>query len=263
MSESPVLLDATRDGVAVVTLNRPQSDNTFNPDVIGLLSDVIEEVRGADGVRCVILEAAGENFSSGDDLSWARFEADYSRDDHFDDAKAQAALLQGWRTLPKLTLSLVQGAAIGTAAGLVAGSDIAFTTQSASFSFPDVRRGFVPAVLMPFIVEALGMRATRRFLLTGAPISANEALRLGLVHAVVADRQGLATASEEVVSALYETAPGAFAAAKALIAEVDREPIDQELLSDMCRDLSRSLVEDEAKEGFAAILGGRRPSWGT
>ena len=98
MSERPVLLDATRGGVAIVTLNRPHLDNTFNPEVIEALLDICDELRGADGVRCVILEGAGNSFSAGDDLSWARFEADYTREDHLEDARDLAKLFLAWLT---------------------------------------------------------------------------------------------------------------------------------------------------------------------
>jgi methylglutaconyl-CoA hydratase len=261
MNEKPVLLDATRGGVAVVTLNRPHLNNTFNPEVVEALIDICEELKGADGVRCVILEGAGESFSAGDDLSWARFEADYTREDHLDDAKDQAELLLAWRDMPKPTLALVHGAAVGTALGLIAASDIVLADRTAYFVCAEVKRGIVPAVTAPFLVEAIGARAARRFLLTGERIDPQDALRLRLVHAVVEDRVALASASETIVAALFEGAPKALAAAKNVIGMVDREPVDDQLLNDMCRQLADSYRDSEAREGFAAILERRKPSW--
>jgi methylglutaconyl-CoA hydratase len=261
MSETPVLLDATRAGLAVVTLNRPLLDNAFNPEVIEQLIEVAEELRGADGVRCIILEGAGESFSAGDDLSWARFEADYTREDHLEDAKACAHLLQLWRNMPRPTLALVHGPAVGIALGLIAASDIAIADRTASFACPDVKRGMVPAVLAPFIVEAIGDRAARHFLLAGDRMDVDQALRLGLIDRVVEDRPGLAEASEQLASALFEAAPGALAATKAIIDIVDRQPIDVQLLTEVCRKLADHLMEPEAREGFAATLAKRKPSW--
>ena len=261
MSEKPVLLDATRNGVAIVTLNRPHLNNTLNPEVIEALIDVCDELKGADGVRCVILEGAGESFSAGDDVSWARFEADYTRDDHLEDAKDQAELLLAWRDLPKPTIALVHGAAVGTAVGLIAASDIAIADATAYFVCADVKRGIVPAVTAPFIVEAIGARAARRFLLTGERIDPGEALRLGLVHALVDDREGLGAASETLVAALFEGAPNALATAKEMIGMVDREPVDDQLLGEMSRALAESFMQPEAREGFAAILQKRKPDW--
>ena len=261
MNEKPVLLDATRNGVAIVTINRSALDNTFNPEVIDALSDICEELRGADGVRCVILEAAGGSFSAGDDLSWARFEADYTREDHLEDAKDQADLLLAWRDLPKPTIALVNGPAVGTAVALVAASDIAIADRGAYFVCPDVKRGVVPAVAAPFIIEAIGERAARRFLLTGERIGADEALRLGLLHGVVEDRAALAAASEALVAGLFEAAPQALAVAKDLIGMIDREPIDNQLLGEMSRRQAQAFMEPEAREGFDALLERRKPSW--
>ena len=261
MSEEPVLLDATREGLAVVTLNRPLLNNAFNPEVIEKLIEIAEELRGADGVRCIILEGAGESFSAGDDLSWARFEADYTREDHLEDARACGHLLQLWRSMPKPTIALVHGTAVGIAVGLIAACDIAVADRSASFACPDVKRGMVPAVLAPFIVETLGDRAARRFLLTGEQIGPDEALRLGLVHRLVEDRQGLAAESEALANAIFDTAPGAVALTKSVIDIVDREPIDAQLLGEMSKKLAEALMGPEAREGFAATLQKRKPGW--
>jgi methylglutaconyl-CoA hydratase len=261
MNEKPVLLDATRSGVAVVTLNRSHLENTFNPEVIDALLDICEELKGADGVRCVILEGAGDSFSAGDDLSWARFEADYTREDHLEDAKDQAELLLAWRDLPKPTIALVHGAAAGTAVGLIAACDIAIADRTANFLCADVKRGIVPAVAAPFIIEAIGARAARRFLLTGERIGPEEALRLGLVHSLVRDREELAQVSEALVAGLYEAAPHALAATKEIIGMVDREPVDTQLLAEMSRQLAHSFMQPEAREGFDALLERRKPSW--
>jgi methylglutaconyl-CoA hydratase len=261
MSETPVLLDATREGLAVVTLSRPLLGNAFNPDVVEALTDLADELRGADGVRCILLEGAGESFSAGDDVSWARFEADYTKEDHLEDAKAYTRLLQLWRTLPKPTVTLVHGAAVGMGLGLVAASDIVIADQTAVFACTEVRRGFVPAVLAPFLVQALGQRGARRFMLTGDPIAAEEAQALGLVHRVVRDKQELAQVSEAIVTSLFEAAPGALAATKSLIDFVEREPIDAELLGEVSKRLAEALMAPEAQEGYAATLQKRKPSW--
>jgi methylglutaconyl-CoA hydratase len=261
MSEKPVLLDATRNGVAIVTLNRPHLDNTINPDVVEALIDICDELKGADGVRCVILEGAGGSFSAGDDVSWARFEADYTREDHLADAKDQGELLLAWRDLPKPTVALVHGAAAGFAVGLIAACDIAIATSGSYFVCGEVQRGMVPAVTAPFIVEAIGARAARRFLLTGERIDTEEALRLGLVHAVVRDREALAAVNEQLAASLFEAAPQALARSKEIVGLVDREPVDSQLLAEMGRVQAETLMQAEAREGFDALLEGRKPSW--
>lgn len=259
--EAPVILDATRGGVAVLTLNRPLFHNAMNPEVVEDLADKIEELKGADGVRCVILEAAGANFSAGDDAEWTRFVADYTHDDHVNVEKSVARMLLAWRGLAQPTIVLVHGAAIGIGAGLVAASDIAIADRSAVFAFPDVRLGVMPAAVTPFLMEAVGARAARRYIVTGERFDAAEALRIGLVHMLVEDRQALAAASEQLVTALYASAPGAIKAAKELITAAESMPFDQHLAGEVARRLAERRASAEAREGLKALLERRKPDW--
>ena len=261
MTEPVVLLDATRGGVAVVTLNRPAHDNAFNGDVVGSLIEIVEELKGADGVRVVILEAAGTNFSSGTDAEWLRFVTDYTFDDNLSDARDMRHLLTAFQSLPKVTIATVQGAAVGLAAGLIAAADIAIADRSAFFSFPDARLGISPAVVLPSLIGAIGARAARRYVLTGERIEAAEAHRLGLIQAIAEDRQGLAALSEALVAALFQGAPQTLAATKLLIDAVKGDPGDPHLTHDLARHYAESLASEEGEEGLAAFLAGRKPKW--
>ncbi len=261
MTEQLVLLDATRAGVAIVTLNRPHLHNAVNAEVIEALSDAFEDLRVADGVRCVIIEGAGESFSAGADIEWLRFAADYTFEDNLEDAKALGHMLHLFRSLPQPTIALVHGAAIGAGAGLVAAADIALADTSAFFALPEVKLGMTPAVIAPFVIEAIGVRFARRYFLTGERFSAAEALRLGLVHAVVETRQALADFSETLVGEIFTASPGAVAASKALIAALAGKPNDQHLLNDMARHAAECRATRDAKEGLSAFLEKRKPSW--
>jgi methylglutaconyl-CoA hydratase len=261
MTEKLVLLDATRGGVAVVTLNRPHLHNAFNADVVEQLTDIFEELRGADGVRCVLIEGAGESFSAGMDIEWMRFAADYTFDDNLADAKAIGHMLQRFHELPQPTIALVHGAAIGAGAGLTAAADIALADKSAFFAFAEVKLGITPSVIAPYAVEAIGMRAARRYFLTGERFTADEALRLGLVHAVVETRQALADLSEKIVSEVFGAAPGAVAGAKTLLATLAGKPHDAHLMAELARHAAESRATAEAKEGLSAYLEKRKPGW--
>lgn len=260
-SDAPVLLDATRGGVAVLTLNRALHHNAMNPDVVEALAEKIDELKGADGVRCVILEGAGANFSAGDDAEWTRFVADYTFDDHVNVERSLARMLLAWRNLPQPTVALVHGAAIGVGAGLVAAADIAIADRSAVFAFPEVRLGVMPAAVTPFLIEAVGARTARRYIVTGERFDAAEAQRIGLVHMLVDARDGLAAASEEIVAALYASAPGAIKAAKELITAAEAMPFDHHLAGEVARRLAERRVSAEAREGLKAVLEHRKPDW--
>lgn len=261
MTEKPVLLEATRGGVAVVTLNRPHVHNAFNPEVIEALADIFDELKGADGVRCVMIEGAGESFSAGADIEWMRFAGDYTFDDNVRDARALAHMLHALRSLPQPSIAFVHGAAIGGGAGLVAAADIAIADRSAVFAFSEVRLGIVPGAISPYVIDAIGPRAARRYFLTGERFDAEEARRIGLVHAVVEDRQGLAALGEAIVGAVFAGAPGAIAAAKELIDAVQGRVIDGALINETARRIAERRASAEGKEGLKAFLEKRKPGW--
>ncbi|NWG46814.1 MAG: enoyl-CoA hydratase/isomerase family protein [Alphaproteobacteria bacterium] len=259
--ETPVRLDATRAGVAILTLDHPETANALNPDVIARLAGYLEELRGADGVRAVIIEGAGADFSAGSDPGWLRYTADYTHADNLADGRALARLLHLLRHLPMLTVALVDGRAHGAGLGLVAACDVAIATQTASFALDEVRRGYLPAVPAPYVAEAIGLSHLRRLMLTGRPIEAREAQAMGLVHSLVADRAGLAEASEALMADVFAVAPGALADGKALLDRLAHMPLDQRTESETARAYADSRGTDEAKAGLAAALAGRPMPW--
>ncbi|NOT41647.1 MAG: enoyl-CoA hydratase/isomerase family protein [Alphaproteobacteria bacterium] len=260
-SEDVVLLNTTRAGVAVVTLNRPKVHNAFNPQVIEKLSDIFETLRAADNVRVVMVDGAGPSFSAGADLAWMRAAADYSKTDNREDAGDMAEMLHRLHSLPQVTIALVHGAAMAGGCGIVSACDIAIATKTASFALSEVRLGIIPAVISPYVIQAIGARAAHRYFLTAERFDAATAHALGLVHILVDDNNALAKESERLVSQVFTCAPGAIAAAKELIAAVAGHPIDSHIRADTSRRIAERRASDEAKEGLSAFLEKRKPKW--
>ncbi len=256
-----VLLDTTREGVAVVTLNRPEIHNAFNAEVIERLSDIFADLAKQDGVRVVLIDGAGKSFSAGADLEWMRAAADYTEKENYEDAAAAAEMFHRLRTLPQPSVALVHGAALGGGMGLVAAADIAIATEQAEFGLTEVRLGLIPAVISPYVIEAIGPRAARRYFLTAERFGADEAFRLGLVHMVVKDKQALAQASEQLVDAILQCAPGAIARAKRLIDACMHDFPDHEMRGANARFIAEARAAPEGKEGVAAFFAKRKPKW--
>jgi methylglutaconyl-CoA hydratase len=260
-SEDVVLLNTTRAGVAVVTLNRPKVHNAFNQQVIEKLSDTFETLRGADHVRVVMIDGAGPSFSAGADLAWMRAAADYSQADNREDAGDMADMLHRLATLPQVTIAQVHGAAMAGGCGILSACDIAIATKTASFALSEVRLGLIPAVISPYVIRAIGARAAHRYFLTAERFDAATAHALGLVHILVDDNNAMAKESERLVQQIFTCAPGAIAAAKDLIAAVAGHPIDSHLRADTSRRIAERRASDEAKEGLSAFLEKRKPKW--
>jgi methylglutaconyl-CoA hydratase len=263
MSEPPVLLDATREGVAVITLNRPDLRNAFNPDVIGLLSEYLEDLRTADGVRVVLVEGAGTVFSAGADLSWMKAAADWTEDENRSDARALGRMLHRLHSLPQPTVALVKGAAIAGGMGLVAACDMAIAVEGTQFGLSEVRLGLIPATISPYVIMAIGARAARRYFVTAERFDAAEAHRLGLVHEVVPDTQALAQTAERLVDEILQNAPGAIHDSKRLIDDFAYRPLSLDLVDETAERIARARVSAEGREGTAAFLEKRKPSWAT
>ncbi len=261
VNAAPVDLDASQDGVARVTLNRPHSRNAFDGPVIAALTEIFETLKGAEGVRIVFLQGAGGHFSVGHDHDWMRMGVDWSEDDNRGDAMAVATLLKTLADLPALTVALVEGAAFGVGAGLVAACDMAIATAEATFAFTEVKLGLVPATVSPYVVRAIGPRQATVLFATGHVIDAAHAREIGLVHGVVADRAALDAAKAALADQIKTSGPRAVDEIKQLVRHVTGAPINHGLLEDVAKRQARARFTDEGREGMAAVLDGRPPSW--
>jgi methylglutaconyl-CoA hydratase len=142
----------------------------------------------------------------------------------------------------------------------VACCDIAIASSRASFCLSEVKLGLIPAVISPYVIAAIGERASRRYFLTAEPMDAPEALRLGLVHEVVAD-EALAQRGQELAAVLLKNGPQAMAEAKKLIAAVADHPVDAELIADTATRIADRRASPEGREGLTAFLEKRTPGW--
>jgi methylglutaconyl-CoA hydratase len=257
----PVSLQVSPDGVAVVLLDRPERRNAFDETVIAALRDAFETLAGADHVRVVFLKATGPGFCAGADLEWMERQGRQSHDDNVTDAEAMAEMFRALHMLPQHTVALVQGAAFGGGAGLVAACADAVATEGAQFRFSEVRLGLTPATISPYVIDAIGPRAARRLFATGQVFGAQEALRLGLVSEIVADEAGLDAAMARIADAMMHAAPGAVADARRLVHDLAHRRIEPGLSSDTARRIAARRASDEGREGLAAFLGRRRPDW--
>jgi methylglutaconyl-CoA hydratase len=255
-----LLTDTDAQGLATVTMNRPELHNAFDDLLITNLTSELRRLDTDPQVRVVLLAARGKSFSAGADLNWMRRMADYSREENLADSMALAGLMKTLNSLSKPTIALVQGAAYGGGVGLVACCDIALATETATFCLSEVKLGLIPAVISPYVVEALGSRAARRYFLTAERFDAAEAQRLGLVHELVAV-DALQARGESLAALLIQNGPAALAATKKMIAAVGRSPLSDGLIAETAERIADIRSSDEGKDGVSAFLQKRPPAW--
>lgn len=255
-----VQIDATADGVVFVTINRPQKKNAFDAATIAALYEAFETLQGADRVRVVFIRGAGGTFSAGADLNWMRDAADWSESDNRDDAMGLAKMLKALHDVPALTVALVEGAAMGGGAGIVAACDMAVAVEGTRFAFSEVKLGLIPATIAPYVIEAVGARRARQLFLTANIFDADYAAHAGLIDMVLPEGS-----VDEFISMLTDSlsanAPGAMGDAKRLVNDVAGEEIDNRLLEETAKRIARARISAEGQEGVRAFLDKRAPSW--
>jgi methylglutaconyl-CoA hydratase len=247
-------------GVVWLTLDRPEIHNAFDDRLIAELTVELEQLGQDASVRVLVLTGAGRSFSAGADLNWMRRTASYGEAANLADARALAQLMRTLNELPRPTVARVNGAALGGGTGLIACCDVVVTSAQATFGTTEVRLGLIPAVIGPYVLAAIGPRHARRLMLTGERISAAEALRLGLVHEVVAADQ-LDQGVERIVGELLKAGPCAVAAAKQLVRDLGGRPIDASLIDGTAQRIAALRATGEAREGVGAFLEKRAPAW--
>ncbi len=249
-------------GIVRLTLNRPEQRNALDAPLIDALHGAVLQHGARASTRVLVIGATGSAFCAGADLNAMLALGRGTRATSVADAGRLAQLLLALRDCPKPSLAVVQGAAFGGGMGLAAACDVAVGSAEARFRLPEVQLGLVPAVISPYVLEAIGLRQARRYFLSGEQIGAERALELGLLHAVVAgadlEAEALRLAREIALGG-----PHALAECKRLIAEVAHRGPGAGLAGVTAERLASLREGAEAQEGVAAALERRPPSWRT
>jgi methylglutaconyl-CoA hydratase len=249
-----------RRSVAEIRMNRPAVFNAFDEQMIAELDHAFGELEAAADVRVIVLAGEGRHFSAGADLQWMQRASEASTEWNLQDARRFAGMLARIDGCAKPTLARVQGAALGGGVGLACACDLAVAADDASFAVSEARFGILPAVIGPYLLNAVGKRHARRLALTAGRIGAAEALAIGLVQQVVAAGE-LDAAVDRTVQQLLDAAPRAQAGIKQLFAQLEVGRIDEDVRELTARTIARVRGTAEAREGFAAFLAKRPPDW--
>jgi methylglutaconyl-CoA hydratase len=255
-----VQLEKDPRGVATLWLNRPEKNNAFNAQMIRELILALDEVQADKSLRFLLLRGRGKHFSAGADLAWMQESAALDYNANLGDARELAELMYNLQKLPIPTLAVVQGAAFGGAVGLVSCCDMAIGATDALFSLSEVRIGLAPAVISPFVVQAIGERASRRYALTAERFGGERARELGLLAECYAAEE-LEQACADWIGNLLQNSPQAMQATKGLLREVGSGALTPALRRYTENAIARIRVSAEGQEGLRAFLDKRQPSW--
>ena len=254
------LLVERKDGIGRITLNRPEVRNAFDEALIAALANAFAELDADTSVRAVVLAGNGPAFCAGADLNWMKRMAGYGHEENVRDARALADMLAALERMAKPTIARVHGPAFAGGTGLVAACDIAVGTPEAKFSFSEAKLGLSPATISPYVMRAIGPRAASRYFLTAEVFGVEEALRIGLLSALVPAAE-LDAFIGQLLDHLLAGGAAAHARIKELVRDVAGRPIDDKLKAETARRIAAIRASPEGQEGIASFLEKRKPSW--
>jgi len=247
-------------GVMQITMSRADVFNAFDEAMIVELDSAFAQLIADDSVRVIVLAGSGKHFSAGADLKWMQRASQESREWNLADARRFAAMLARIDSSSKPTLARIQGAALGGGVGLACACDIAIAADNASFAISEAKFGILPAVIGPYLINAVGKRHARRLALTMTRIRAPEAQALGLVHQCCSLDE-LDTTVDACAQELLAGGPQSQAEIKSFFSQLEVGPVTEEVRELSAQTISRVRGTDEAREGFAAFLDKRPADW--
>jgi len=246
------------DGIALLTLNRPDKRNAISYELIDDLQHALEAVRNSQS-QILILTGAGKAFCSGMDLDNLKSLVGRTPEQNIQDSRTMARLFRSIYDFPKPTIAAVNGPAIAGGTGIATICDFTVATPDAKFGYTEVRIGFVPAIVSNFLLRQVGEKHARDLLLTGRIFAADEALRLGLVNEIVEPGRLLSRAYE-LARTLMENSPASLVATKELLSQTVNAELDRGMEASI-EENARIRQTHDFREGIAAFLEKRKPRW--
>lgn len=250
------------ESVAWINLDRPEVRNALNPQMIGELTEAFEWLGSRDDVRVIVMKGNGKSFCAGADLAYMKDMAGFSYEENVADAERLSKLFQTIYFCDKAIVTVVHGACIGGANGIVAVSDIVIAGNGTKFAFSEVRLGITPATISPFVVRRIGHTAAKELMLTGRLFTAEEAQAFRLVNVVV-DETRLIDTERQYIDHFMHASPDAVAECKRLLRLVDGsdDPMNP-LYGQTSVIIASQRVGKAGQEGMAAFFKKRKPEWG-
>ena len=249
------LLVENAKGVVTIQLNRPDTRNAINHQMMRELASCFQILKRLSQVRMILLTGKGKSFCAGADLT----EMKEMTKGNQDWSSSFAGVLRQIMEFPKPVVAVVNGTVMGGGLGLMCVADIILASDQVTFAFPEVHLGIVPAIISPFVIQRLGVAQARRLMLTGEHFRAEQAKTWGLVNEICPP-EDLMALQQSMVKKLLKGGPEAQGACKALLGYLPSHTLEENLAYavNLLNELRRGL---EAKEGMEAFLQKRSPSW--
>jgi methylglutaconyl-CoA hydratase len=249
--DNPVIY-AVEGACALVTLNRPEKRNALNDALVAALKAALREADSDERVRVVLLTGAGADFCSGADLSALQKISESSVVENLEDARGLSELFALLRRVRVPVVAAVRGRALAGGCGLATACDLVLAARSARFGYPEVRIGFVPAMVMAILRRNVSEKRAFELIARGAEIDAAEAERVGLVNRVF-DDDAFASEVEQYVHGFERASRSAVQLTKRLLYHIDGLTFDAALEAGADTN-AIARTTDDCRRGIARFL---------
>ena len=246
--------------VAVIALNRPEKRNAFNATLVTELKQAFTEADADTAVKVIVLKGNGEVFSAGADLGYLQSLQSNTYQENLDDSTSLMQLYKQIYTLSKPVIAQIEGHAIAGGCGLATVCDFSFAVDEAKFGYTEVKIGFIPAIVMVFLLRKIGERYAKELLLTGKLISAAEAKYMGLINDVVGVENMQSTIDQLCKELIEQTSRASVQATKQMIAAVQEMDLNN-ALNYAAEMNAKARATDDCKHGIASFLNKQKPEW--
>lgn len=244
---------------ACITLNRPQVRNALSPDLVTQFHAALDRVEAENDVAALIVTGEGKAFCGGADLKILQEMTAHSAEQARQDSEGLMNFFHRIYDFPKPVIAAVNGPAMAGGCGLASACDIVLAAEDAVFGYPEVRVGFIPALVAVFLVRICGEKKALELLLTGRVFSAQEAQDMGLVNHVVSQKSLLAKA-RELAAEISQGSPTAVRSTKELVKDLQGMNLEKGLTAALHLNALIRTTED-FREGISSFLEKRRPKW--
>lgn len=249
-----------KDKVAFITLNRPEKRNALNEEFVSHLKACFEQAKADENCRVIVLRAAGKAFSAGADLAYLKQLQKNTYEENVADSNHLKELFEMIYNHPKPVIAQIEGHAIAGGCGLATVCDFSFSVPDALFGYTEVKIGFIPAIVMVFLLRKIGEGKAKELLLTGKLIQAQQAKDMGLINGIYPADEIAETVKQFAEELAKSTSGQSIALTKQMIAAVQHMPFEDGLTFAAGKNAEARATED-CKAGIQAFLDKKQIQW--
>ena len=242
--------------ILYLTLNRPKACNALNPLLLKKLHQLLQDAREDDTIHVLVLNASGQHFSAGADLHWIQEMGQQDNASNREQAQCLADVFHLLYHFPKPTLALTQGAVMGGATGLIACCDMVIAHWESYYCFSEIKLGLIPALISPYIINAIGTRHAQHYFLSAEKIMAPTAQHLGLItHVHEEDNpETLEEKGKKLATQLADYSSLATSGIKQLIHEHTRATFDKKILERTVESFIEYATSEKVQTSISSFL---------